>query len=621
MAISYVAKDIVVWEGNDEGHTFSFTPVGGLLDDDLLLCFFACTATTLHRVNTTLVDDGMGNIIQVTTGIDQGVVKAKSDDGLFDEIVAGAHSSFESGHIQVFQRVYDSADTQYDFRVDIEYEDGTTAEQTFLTREGYFVLMAYRGVATATPVDYKTHFWVADNAGGSTNVITTKTNAMLIQASLVSQYHPSLGAPNPTVSIDSAFTTRDNRLGYVDRDIDLSFTIPGEGIAVDYYYKYELEVGERLVTTATNYNVDYNGGSGAGSGLQNGYHAFLALIDAAHAPPDSPDAGTGPDKAGQGYMVWEDTDITVLDWEQWGWDGTNLVQQLDSTETPQCLGGIFYYDSVGSCEKAEAYFQIDPTSGSHDKVFRFLIDEPSLGSPAYYYSALAINSRRESGVWKVELVDLMNVLLDGPVGAISSTAVPTLAGVFPNKVELFRGKLPTITLSTIDEYQSWRELQARRFDVWEVSFGVTSNLKYIQGRVGDGSEVSIDYSANKHRMSMEIDRATENNYVTHWWQAWGNLDNRPDIGKLTIQKVVETTLDGASAVIVPAGAGADYFAEQSRRFRIQGLVKPPAKIIGIPQVGEQHVVASRVEITPASSGKVATVSSMVMTSALPRLKT
>jgi hypothetical protein len=119
---------------------------------------------------------------------------------------------------------------------------------------------------------------------------------------------------------------------------------------------------------------------------------------------------------------------------------------------------------------------------------------------------------------------------------------------------------------------------------------------------------------------MRIDRATENDYVTHWWEANTPIVQRDDINKLTIQKVQETSLDGAGNVIVPAGAGSPYFEEQSRQFEIQGFVKPPAKITNIPQVGEQYVVSSRVQIVPAKTGSGATVSSTVVTSALPVVK-
>jgi len=620
MAVNYIDKDVIVWEGDDEGHTVTFNAHSSALDGDLVLVCFACTSSIFHLADSPPP-------AYVPTNIQTGVVRASSSDGQFDEVISGSTSALQGNHLQVFKRIFRTADVDYDFNIDIEFQDGSTTEDGFDTKVGYFVMLVYRGVSEATPIEYSRHFYNPLGQHGRTVARVTKTDSLIVQFGIVSAWHPiSPGGVNPVTVLDSGMTTRDNRLGYLAELVQVQQTTWTGGGAADIieqrYFKMEFETGDMAAATADNYVVRFNTGEAANA-LEEGYQALLVLTDAAHDPPDTPDVGTGPDSAGTGYMVWESTDIEALEWERWAEDDDtgDLTILVDSDSTIQCLGATLYYDGMGSCEKGEAYFQSDPTAGSHNSVFRFLIDEPTLSSPAYYYSALAINSKRDAGVWKVELIDLMNLILDGPVGALASTDPPTHTGVFEDTVELFRGKLPTITPSSVDEYQSWRTLQGRRFDTWDVFFGVTSNLKYVQGRVGDGAEISIDYAANKHRMSMQVERSTDNEAVTHWWETAAGIDERDDIDLLTVRRVVETTLDGASAVIIPPKASAPYFAEQSRTFKVAGLVKPPAKVTNIPQVGEQHVVASRVEITAGTSGKVPTISSVIMTSALPKSRT
>lgn len=623
--MAFIAKDVVVWDGDDEGHNFNIPAHGSSLAGDLLLVIAAFPSSFLTTYQT--VPPSSNTVLK-----DQAKITAKSSDGLFEQVLVGQHQNIFGGHLQIFKRIYDVADVNYGFSVDMEFPNGDTTEDSFPNRFGYFSMLIYRTVNNAAPIETFKHFYVTGGGSGSQNLVVTKTDTTLLQVSLGISHHPSAPTGDTGgVTLDAAFTSVDERFSGVADPVETIKTDLVFQASDTDYYKYHFNVGDRFVAAEGNYDITFDQEYDDGTNIhtsQFGYHAYLALTDASHSPPDTPDSGDGPDKAGVGYMVWESENVKPLSWELWSVDDDtgDLSQELDSSSTTPCLGATLYYDGMGGCSKGEAFFPLDPTGSRHDTVFRFLIDEPSLTTPAYYYTALAHNSRRDGNRWTVELVDLLDVIIDGPVGAILAVDPPSLAGVFPEAtaVELFRGKLPAINAATEDEFQSWRELLKRRFDAWQVFYGVTSNLKYVQGRVGDANHINIDYSANKHRMEMEIERSTKNDYATDAWVIDGTSTlvtiDRNDVKPLTIRKVVKASLDGNGDVVTPPGIDANFFEEQGRKFVIYGLVKPPAKIIGIPQIGEQHVVSSRVEILPSTANNAPRIVSTVITVALPRVR-
>ena len=86
----------------------------------------------------------------------------------------------------------------------------------------------------------------------------------------------------------------------------------------------------------------------------------------------------------------------------------------------------------------------------------------------------------------LDLKGLLTRTIDDKIGTDTPT-FPTLAGIFPNNLNLFEGDKPTLTASTDDIMETWRSYLGRVYDQWpDVVYGVGADLVYAQGRPRDG---------------------------------------------------------------------------------------------------------------------------------------
>lgn len=621
MAITLVGKTTQTWSavGSTSQGTpqVQVSPPAGIVADDVLVVVWFLPQNYVDGANPLSIVTAHGFAYPVYAQSGPSFL----GDGEFENIDGFAST-------QTFIRRVESGDSStYPFGVfGIASNDGVNIQTAgsigWETLRGYVVCLAYRNVDFYSVVENKVNIqsaWHSSAAGlsGIQKIKTTKNNCMLLQIQSAVTEHSASGN-TATITNDVTFAQQE---AYSFPETLMVSDVDANPYEQNYFVA-QLEISDFITTGKGEFDVNYNFSY---QHLGKGGSTVIALIDKDHRLEDPPPSVGQPCVTGSGYIAWETDIINPLLTQLWvvSTDTNQLVLKEDIGETATCISANLNFNGIGACIGGEAFFLQEPISAPYSAVFRFKIDESNLVSPDCWYAALATNRQYTNGLWRVELKGLLEITIDDMVGDVPT--LPTYAPVYPNKLNLFTGDEVTVTAGTKDEYQTWRTLLKRRFDLWaDIVYGVGPDLVYGQGRPRDAGWLVVNYALERKRMKVVAEPYAIPPFVTKWW-----VDDdaatpaflpteREDLTALVPRRVVESQYDGNGDLITPEGGKAPiYESEPSHRFVFAGLAKPPLRIDSIPNHGSQYAVASIVQISAGSEGSTPKVQSTVVTGALP----
>ena len=552
-------------------------------------------------------------------------LRVSSED--FDELTSYAAVDVEANGLYVFTKHWQTGDpTSFDFEIGPYFPDDNEIDtEGFVGKVGQFVAIGYRSTDVNSIVETYLRWWGKSGSGTTAHTFqlpTTKDDSMLML--IGSAVHKNRVSPvaAPVVVNDATFTSVHSHT-YPETLLDVRRFVPEDdpdpiNLPLEEYYIGDFEISEFLTTGQGTFPIDFDVTGAHNSNIS----IALSLIESSAQTTDPKPTGSGPSITGRGYRVWTEDIVNALEVEIWKPNSVGTLAIASSgADAPICLSGTFNFDSLGNCLGGEAYFLQPPIQVPNEGVLRLKLTTNDVTSE-YWYSALMQNVERvNANKYKVKLVGLFEINRYDACGALPE--FPTLAGIYPTKLNLFEGKIIPIAAGTADEQQSWEDLLQRRFDLWpDIAYGVGADLIWSQGRSRDGKVRKINYTKNLNRMRMKPDEYSITDYVTSYYYDSGGVLNpadkgsRNDLEPLTPRRVVQTEQDGAGNLIAPIGSQLPFYLERSHVFDVQGLLKPPILINAIPGVGGQYVAGSSVIIKSRSS-TAGNIQSKITTGALP----
>ena len=622
MAVTRIGEQVTNWTATStpEGtNTVSVDIPLTVINNDVLVVIFNVLSPSF--ITQQLIDPNPPGMYSSR----RSELRISSED--FDELTSYAGVDVGANGLYVFTKHWETGDpTSFDFEIGPYFNDDNEIDfEGFVGKVGQFVVIGYRGNDVNSIVETYLRWWGKSGSGTTAHTFqlpTTKDDSMLML--IGSAVHKDRVSPvTPPVVVNDATFTSVHSHTYSETLLDVRRFIPTDdpdpiGSPLQEYYIGDFEISEFLTTGQGTFPIDFDVTGAHDSNIS----IVLSLIESGAQTTDPKPTGSGPSITGRGYRAWTEDIVNALEVEIWKPNSVGILAVASSgADAPVCLSGTFNFDSLGNCLGGEAYFLQPPIQVPNEGVLRLKLTSSDVTSE-YWYSALMENIERvKANKYKVKLVGLFEVNRYDACGAIPT--FPTLTGVYPTKLNLFEGKVIPIAAGTADEQQSWEDLLQRRFDLWpDISYGVGAEFVWSQGRARDGTVRKINYTKNLRRMRMKVDEYSITDYVTSYYYDSGGVLNpadkgsRNDLDVLTPRRVVSTEQDGAGNLIAPIGSQLPFYLERSHVFDVQGLLKPPIQINGIPGIGGQYVAGSSV-IVKSRGSSAGNIESKITTGALP----